>query len=262
MPPVGELTVHQPACRRDEGELRLRIEIAGLTKSFGSVRAVRDLSFTVEPGVVTGFLGPNGAGKTTTLRMLLGLVTADAGSATIGGKAYAALPSPSDHVGAVLDASGFHPARSGRSHLRVCCTVNGYPVSRVDEVLDQVDLAHAGRRAVREYSQGMRQRLALAVALLGDPEVLVLDEPSNGLDPAGMVWIRGLIREQAGRGRTVLVSSHVLAEAQQFVDNVVIINNGRLVRQAAFAELTAEAGHSELERIFFDLLARMPAEVD
>jgi ABC-2 type transport system ATP-binding protein len=214
-----------------------RIVVSGLTKSFGDVKAVDALSFTVEPGSITGFLGPNGAGKTTTLRMLLGLVAPDAGGATIGGRSYAALPAPNDEVGAVLEASGFHPARSGRDHLRVYCDVNGYPTARADEVLGLVGLTAAGRRAVRGYSLGMRQRLALAVALLGDPMVLVLDEPANGLDPEGIAWMRRFLRELAGHGRTVLVSSHVLSEVQQLVDRVVIINRGRLVRQGTLAEL-------------------------
>jgi len=215
-----------------------RIEVSGLTKTFGATRAVDDLSFTVEPGTVTGFLGPNGAGKTTTLRTLLGLVTQDAGVATIGGRRYRELPAPNDEVGAVLEAQGFHPARSGRNHLRVYCTVNGYPASRADEVLELVGLAAAGRRRVGGYSLGMRQRLALGTALLGDPHVLVLDEPANGLDPEGIVWMRRLLRDFAARGRTVLVSSHVLSEMQQLVDRVVIIDRGRLVRQGSLAELS------------------------
>jgi ABC-2 type transport system ATP-binding protein len=217
-----------------------RIVAAGLTKTFGDLRAVDHLSFTVEPGVVTGFLGPNGAGKTTTLRMLLGLVTPDAGAASIGGRGYADLPAPSTQVGAVLEATGFHPARSGRDHLRVYCTVGGYPLARADEVLELVALAAAGRRAVGGYSLGMRQRLALATALLGDPPVLVLDEPTGGLDPEGIAWMRGLLRDFASHGRTVLVSSHVLSEVQQLVDQVVIINNGRLVRQGTLAELSGQ----------------------
>jgi ABC-2 type transport system ATP-binding protein len=217
-----------------------RIDVAGLTKSFGPLRAVDNLSFTVEPGSVTGFLGPNGAGKTTTLRMLLGLITPDGGSATIGGRSYADLPAPPTQVGAVLEATGFHPARSGRDHLRVYCTVNGYRRERADQVLELVGLSQAARRAVRGYSLGMRQRLALATALLGDPPVLVLDEPANGLDPEGIAWMRGLLREFADHGRTVLVSSHVLSEVQQLVDQVVIVNHGRLVRQGTLAELSGQ----------------------
>jgi ABC-2 type transport system ATP-binding protein len=214
-----------------------RIVVAGLTKTYGSLRAVDDLSFTVEPGTITGFLGPNGAGKTTTLRMLLGLITPDAGTATISGHPYSALPAPNNLVGAVLEASGFHPARSGCNHLRVYCTVNGYPPDRADQVLELVGLADAGRRAVRGYSLGIRQRLALATALLGDPRVLILDEPANGLDPEGIAWLRRLLRSLADEGRTVLVSSHVLSEVQQLVDQVVILHRGRLVRQGTLAEL-------------------------
>jgi ABC-2 type transport system ATP-binding protein len=219
---------------------RGRVVVDGLTKTFGPVRAVDGLSFAAEPGSITGFLGPNGAGKTTTLRMLLGLVTPDAGSATISGRPYADLTAPSDEVGAVLEATGFHPARSGRAHLCVYCRINGYPRRRADEVLEAVGLTGAGRRPVGGYSLGMRQRLALAAALLGDPPVLVLDEPANGLDPEGIAWLRGLLRDLAGRGRTVLVSSHVLSEVQQLVDRVVIVNNGRLVRHGSLEELSAE----------------------
>jgi ABC-2 type transport system ATP-binding protein len=214
-----------------------RIVVAGLTKTYGTLRAVDGLSFTVEPGTITGFLGPNGAGKTTTLRMLLGLITPDAGTATISGHTYRALPAPNDQVGALLEASGFHPARSGRNHLRIYGTVNGYPPERAHHVLDLVGLADAGRRPVRGYSLGMRQRLALATALLGDPRVLILDEPANGLDPEGIAWLRQLLRSLADEGRTVLVSSHVLSEVQQLVDQVVILHHGRLVRQGTLAEL-------------------------
>jgi ABC-2 type transport system ATP-binding protein len=217
-----------------------RIVVTGLTKSFGGVRAVDDLGFTVEPHSVTGFLGPNGAGKTTTLRMLLGLITPDAGTATVGGRRYAELSAPPSEVGAVLEATSFHPARSGRDHLRVYCTVSGYPLARADQVLEQVGLSAAGGRAVRGYSLGMRQRLALATALLGDPPVLVLDEPANGLDPEGIAWMRRLLRDLADDGRTVLVSSHVLSEVQQLVDQVVIVNRGRLVRQGTLAELSGQ----------------------
>jgi ABC-2 type transport system ATP-binding protein len=218
------------------------IELRGLSKSFGSVRAVDDLTFTVTPGMVTGFLGPNGAGKTTTLRMLLGLIRPDRGIATIGGHAYRDIPAPATVVGAALDASGFHPARSGRAHLRVYCTVNGIPPGRADEVLELVGLTTAGRRRVGGYSLGMRQRLALAVAMLGDPQVLVLDEPANGLDPEGIVWMRRLLRDLAAQGRTVLVSSHVLTEMQQLVDHVVIIDGGRLRYQGPVGELAGRHG--------------------
>jgi ABC-2 type transport system ATP-binding protein len=219
-----------------------------LSKRFGAVVAVDDLSFTAEPGAVTGFLGPNGAGKTTALRMVLGLIAPDAGTATIGGRRYVDLPRPGDTVGAALEATGFHPARSGRDHLRVYCTVHGYPHRRADEVLDLVGLATAGRRPVRGYSLGMRQRLALATALLGDPPVLVLDEPANGLDPPGISWLRALLRDLARSGRTVLLSSHLLWEVQQLVDRVVILHRGRLARQGTLAEVAA--GHSDLEQAF------------
>ena len=214
-----------------------RIVVAGLTKTYGTLRAVDDLSFTVEPGTITGFLGPNGAGKTTTLRMLLGLIAPDAGTATISGHPYPTLPAPNKQVGAVLEASGFHPARSGRNHLRIYGTVNSYPPERADQVLELVGLADVGRRPVRGYSLGMRQRLALATALLGDPRVLILDEPANGLDPEGIAWLRQLLRSLVDEGRTVLVSSHVLSEVQQLVDQVVILHHGRLVRQGTLAEL-------------------------
>jgi ABC-2 type transport system ATP-binding protein len=216
-----------------------RVVISGLTKSFGDVAAVSDLSFAVEPGSVVGFLGPNGAGKSTTLRMLVGLIRPDAGSATIGGRPYTAMPSPTAEVGAVLDAQAFQLSRTGRSHLRIYCTASGLPRRRADEALELVDLAHAGHRTVQTYSLGMRQRLALATALLCDPPVLVLDEPANGLDPEGIVWMRRLLRDYAASGRTILVSSHVLGEVQQLVDRVVIINKGRLVREGAIGELVA-----------------------
>jgi ABC-2 type transport system ATP-binding protein len=213
----------------------------GLTKTFGAVRAVTDLGFTVEPGSVTGFLGPNGAGKTTTLRMLLGLETPDAGTATFDGTPYAALREPVRTVGAVLETA-FHPARSGRDHLRVYCRAAGLPVSRADETLVQVGLGQAGRRRAGGYSLGMRQRLALATALLGDPAVLVLDEPANGLDPEGIQWLRGFLRHLAHeQGRTVLVSSHLLAEIEQTVDRIVIVGAGRLVREGSVDELRAGA---------------------
>ncbi len=219
----------------------MRVEVRGLTKTFGAVRAVDELSFTVEPGQVTGFLGPNGAGKTTTLRMLLGLIAPDAGSSTFDGTTYADLPDPVRRVGAVLDTA-FHPGRTGRDHLRVYCRAAGLPVARADEVLTQVGLATAGRRRAGTYSLGMRQRLGLATALLGDPAVLVLDEPANGLDPEGIQWLRGFLRHLAHQqGRTVLVSSHLLAEVEQTADRVVIVGAGRLVREGTLAELRSGA---------------------
>ena len=217
------------------------ISVQGLTKRFGDVLAVDQLDFQVDPGTVLGFLGPNGAGKTTTLRMLLGLVTPTAGTATIAGRTYRELPDPAGRVGAVLEASGFHPGRSARDHLRILATAAGLDPRRVDEVLEQTGLAAAGRRRVGGFSLGMRQRLGLAAALLGDPEVLILDEPANGLDPEGVHWLRGLVRGLADQGRTVLVSSHVLAEVAQTVDQVVIIDRGRLVAQSTLAALTAGA---------------------
>ncbi|GAB3439297.1 ABC transporter ATP-binding protein [Actinophytocola sediminis] len=224
------------------------IEVRDLRKTFGPVKAVDNLTFTVPAGTITGFLGPNGAGKTTTLRCLLGLVGPTSGTATIGGLAYADLPQPAATVGAMLEASSFHPARSGRNHLLVYCTVNGFPDQRADEVLEQVGLTKAGGQKVRGYSMGMRQRLGLAAALLGDPKVLILDEPANGLDPEGIAWLRAFLRRMADDGRTILVSSHVLSEVEQTVDNVVIINRGTLVRQGTIAELAEHAGQTVLVR--------------
>jgi ABC-2 type transport system ATP-binding protein len=204
------------------------ISVHGLTKQFGRIRAVEELTFGVRPGQITGFLGPNGAGKTTTLRMLLGLVRPTAGAALIGGRPYPSLPHPRRTVGAVLETTGAHPGRRGRDHLRILAQVTGVPDGRVADVCDQVGLAGAADRRVGGYSLGMRQRLGLAGALLGNPPVLLLDEPANGLDPAGMVWLRGLLRDLADEGRTILISSHVLSEVAQTADQVVIINEGRL----------------------------------
>jgi ABC-2 type transport system ATP-binding protein len=215
------------------------ITIEGLTKRFGEVVAVDGLSFEVDQGTVVGFLGPNGAGKTTTLRMLLGLVAPTAGAARIHGRPYRELAEPVRQVGAVLEASSFHPGRSARDHLRVVAAAAGLPSARADQVLAQVGLADAAGRRVGGFSLGMRQRLGLAAALLGDPQVLVLDEPANGLDPEGVHWLRGLLRHLADQGHTVLVSSHVLAEVAQTVDQVVIIARGRLVTQSTLAALTA-----------------------
>ncbi|NLF05345.1 MAG: ABC transporter ATP-binding protein [Actinomycetales bacterium] len=213
------------------------VEVRGLTKNFGAVRAVDDLSFTVQPGRVTGFLGPNGAGKTTTLRILLGLVRASSGTATISGRPYAALPEPTRFVGAALEAASFHPGRTARNHLLSLAPQARAGASRVDEVLELVGLKDAAKRRVGGFSLGMRQRLGLATTLLGDPRVLVLDEPANGLDPEGIAWLRALLRHLAREGRTVLVSSHVLAEVQQTVDDVVIISRGRLAHSSTLAEL-------------------------
>jgi ABC-2 type transport system ATP-binding protein len=222
--------------------MQTAIEIKGLSKSFGAVRAVTDLDFTVGAGRVTGFLGPNGAGKSTTIRMLLGLIHPDQGSATFAGRTYRELAHASAHVGAVLEHAGFHPGRSGRNHLRVLAMAGGHPPERVDDVLDQVDLGDRADRRVKGYSMGMRQRLAIAAALLGDPEVLILDEPTNGLDPPGIRWVRDLVRAQARRGRAVLVSSHLLFEVAQSVDDVVVIAGGTLRANGPLEEVLG-GGH-------------------
>ena len=237
------------------------ITVSHVSKSFGRVRAVDDLSFSVRAGAVTGFLGPNGAGKTTTLRMLLGLVRPDSGAATFGSTRYADLPQPMSAVGAVLEATAFHPGRTARIHLAVLCTAAGLPMSRVDQVLAQVDLSAAAHRRVGGFSLGMRQRLAIASALIGDPPVLILDEPANGLDPAGMRWLRTLLRRTADEGRAVLVSSHQLAEMDQVADDVVIIAGGRLVTAGATAAITEG---STLEEAFLDLTAPpgLPADLN
>jgi ABC-2 type transport system ATP-binding protein len=213
------------------------VEIRGLSKSFRKVLAVNDLSFDIQAGRVTGFLGPNGAGKSTTLRALLGLVRPSAGTATFGGRRYEQLERPSTKVGAVLEDASFHPGRTGRNHLRVLATTGRHPADRVDVVLETVGLTAAADRPVKGYSMGMRQRLAIAAALLGDPEVLILDEPTNGLDPPGIAWMRGMLRQQAERGRAVLVSSHLLAEVAQSVDDVVVIARGEM------------RGHGALEQV-------------
>ncbi len=219
------------------------ITVNHLVKQFGSVRAVDDLTFSVQPGSVTGFLGPNGAGKTTTLRCLLGLVTPTSGDALIGGDRYADLAQPAQTVGAALEASSFHPGRTGRNHLLVICAAAGVPDRRVDEVLALTGMAEAAGRRVGGYSTGMRQRLALAATLLGDPACLVLDEPATGLDPAGINWLRMLLRHLAhDLGKTVLVSSHLLTEMEHTADRVVIISRGRLVRQGRIEEIVRGAG--------------------
>jgi ABC-2 type transport system ATP-binding protein len=225
------------------------VSVTGLTKRFGAVTAVCDAGFTAGPGV-TGFLGPNGAGKTTVLRMLLGLVRPTAGAALIGGVRYADLRRPRRMVGALLEATGFHPGRTARDHLTIAARLSGLPVTRVDRVLDDVGLAADAHRRAGGYSLGMRQRLGLAAALLGDPQVLILDEPANGLDPAGMAWLRGLLRDLAGQGRTVLVSSHVLAEVAQTVDRVVVLHAGTVRFAGALDDL---AGPGGLEAAFLRL---------
>src|SRR5918998_1794205 len=213
------------------------ITVERLTKRYGETLAVDDLSFTVEAGRVTGFLGPNGSGKSTTMRALLGLVQPTSGSALVLGKPFSELTHPVLTVGASLDAKDVHPGRSGRSHLRTLAAAAGLPTSRVDEVLDMVELTPARDRRVKGYSMGMRQRLALAAALLGDPRILMLDEPANGLDPQGMRWLRDILVSLAGEGRAVLISSHVLSEVEQTVDHVVVIGAGRLVMQGSLADL-------------------------
>ncbi|MGK5113576.1 MULTISPECIES: ABC transporter ATP-binding protein [unclassified Geodermatophilus] len=214
------------------------IAVSGLTKRFRSVRAVDDLSFVVREGTITGFVGPNGAGKTTTLRAILGLTRPTSGTALVGGRPYAELDRPPYVVGAALEADGFHPRRTARDHLRVVARPYRIPPERVDEVLDQVDLTGAARRRVGGFSLGMRRRLALAGALLGNPPLLVLDEPANGLDPAGVHWLRGLLRARVEQGGTVLLSSHQLAELALSADHVVIIRNGRLITQGSLADIT------------------------
>jgi ABC-2 type transport system ATP-binding protein len=221
-----------------------------LTKRYGDVVAVDDLSFALEPGTVTGFLGPNGAGKTTTLRLLLGLAEPSTGTALVLGRRYRELEQPMRHVGAVLESGDFDPGRSGRNHLRVLALAGEVGFERVDEVLELVELTAAADRAVRTYSLGMRQRLGLAGALLGDPELLILDEPGNGLDPAGMHWLRGFVRQFAQSGGTVLISSHVLSEVAQTVDSVLIVNRGRLV-----AERELDLAPAALEALYLELTA-------
>ncbi|MEU1810094.1 ABC transporter ATP-binding protein [Micromonospora aurantiaca] len=226
-----------------------QIIVSGLTKQYKTVRAVDDLSFTVEPGRVTGFLGPNGAGKTTTLRMLLNLVTPSAGTATIGGSRYADLPDPLRTVGAVLEASSAHKGRTGINHLRVICAAAGLPKERADEALALVGLSPAAKRKFKGYSLGMKQRLGIAAAMLGNPQVLILDEPANGLDPEGIRWMRGFLKGLAAEGRTVLVSSHLLSEMQLLADDVVIIAGGKLVRQGPVDQVMASMTHDVRVRV-------------
>ena len=230
------------------------LNVDHLTKRYGTITAVDDLSFEVRPGRVTGFLGPNGSGKTTTLRMLLGLADPDAGTATINGARYRDLPHPARTVGAALEADCFHPGRSALEHLRIMATAAGIPRHRTAQVLDLVGLAEAARRRVGTFSLGMRQRLTLATTLLGDPGVLILDEPLNGLDPDGIRWMRDLLRQLAGQERTVLVSSHLLAEAAQTVDDVVVITRGRLAAQGPVADLTAATSTTRIRTPDAELL--------
>jgi ABC-2 type transport system ATP-binding protein len=232
------------------------VTVSSLTKRFGDVVAVDELTFSLHPGTVTGFLGPNGAGKTTTLRLLLGLAEPASGQALVFGRRYREMDDPAHRVGAVLESSDFHPGRSGRDHLRTLALAAEIPSSRVEEVLALVELEAAAGRRVRTYSLGMRQRLGLAAALLGDPQLLVLDEPANGLDPAGVHWLRRFLRRFAEQGGTVLIASHILAEAAQTIDHVVIIDRGRLVASGLLDELT-ERGRT-LEDVFLELTGGAP----
>ena len=238
-----------------------QIVVSGLTKRYRRMAAVDDLSFTVEPGRVTGFLGPNGAGKTTTLRMLLGLVTPTSGTATISSRRYADLPSPAEHVGAVLEASSAHRARSGRNHLRIICAAVGLPEERAEHSLDVCGLTTVADRKFGGYSLGMRQRMGIAAAMLGDPRVLILDEPANGLDPEGIRWLRELLRSLAADGRTVLVSSHLLSEMELLADDVVIIANGRLVRQGSIADVVGSSPAGPSVRVRTPAPAQLVAAV-
>jgi len=227
------------------------VTVSSLTKRYGDVVAVDGVTFSLDPGTVTGYLGPNGAGKTTTLRMLLGLAEPTSGEAFVFGRPYRELEQPIRRVGAVLESNDFHPARSGRDHLRALALAAGLPLSRVEEVLKLVELSGAATRRVRTYSLGMRQRLGLAAALLGDPQLLILDEPANGLDPAGVRWLRTFLQTFAAQGRSVLVSSHLLAEVAQTVDQVLIIDHGRLLASGRLDELTS--GGQTLEDVYLEL---------
>jgi ABC-2 type transport system ATP-binding protein len=250
-PPLTDTEVGSPAMSSEPV-----LDVRGLTKRYGGVVAVEGLTFALEPGTITGFLGPNGAGKTTTLRLLLGLARPTAGEALIFGRRYRELESPMRSVGAVLESGDFDPGRSGRNHLRALALAAGIPSGRVGEVLELVELVAAADRPVRTYSLGMRQRLGLAAALLGDPDLLLLDEPANGLDPAGVHWLRGFLRQFARQGRTVLVSSHVLAEVAQTVGAAMIIDRGRLVATVRLDELAD--GARSLEELYLELTGGAP----
>jgi ABC-2 type transport system ATP-binding protein len=228
-----------------------------LTKRYGELTAVDEVTFSLQAGTVTGYLGPNGAGKTTTLRVLLGLADPTAGEALVFGRRYRDLEQPVRKVGAVLESTDFHPARGGRDHLRMLALAAELPLERVDEVLEQVELTGPAKRRVRTYSLGMRQRLGLAAALLGDPELLILDEPANGLDPAGVRWLRTFLQTLAAEGRTVLVSSHLLAEVSLTVDRVLIIDHGRLLADGSLEELTSDG--QTLEDVYLELTGGVPA---
>ncbi|MBA3263509.1 MAG: ATP-binding cassette domain-containing protein [Thermoleophilaceae bacterium] len=243
---AGPLLVDADAGSRDPA-----IKVSSLTKRYGEVLAVDEVTFSLDVGTVTGFLGPNGAGKTTTLRVLLGLAEPTSGEALVFGRRYGELADPASRVGAVLESNDFHPGRSGRDHLRALALAAEIPSSRVDEVLALVEIEPAADRRVKTYSLGMRQRLGLAAALLGGPELLVLDEPANGLDPSGVHWLRSFLRGFAEQGGTVLVSSHLLAEVAQTVDQILVIDRGRLVASGRLDELTARG--RTLEDVYLEL---------
>jgi ABC-2 type transport system ATP-binding protein len=244
-------TTIQTAAELEPSPVRSVVECRALSKRYGDVLAVDEISFSLPRGTVTGFLGPNGAGKTTTLRLLLGLSEPTGGDALVFGRRYRELEQPSRRVGAVLESTDYHPSRSGRDHLRMLALAADLPSSRVKDVLELVQLSKPAGRRVRTYSLGMRQRLGVAAALLGDPELLILDEPANGLDPAGVRWLRTFLQGLAGEGRTVLVSSHLLAEVAQTVDRVIIIDHGRLLAQGTLDELTGDGRN--LEDVYLEL---------
>jgi ABC-2 type transport system ATP-binding protein len=243
------------------------IEVAGLRKRFGAAQALDGMTFTVAPGQVTGFVGPNGAGKSTTMRVILGLDAADAGTALVGGRPYASLSRPLSQVGSLLDASALQPSRSARNHLLWLAHSQGLTARRVDEVIAQVGLAGAARRRAGGYSLGMRQRLGIAAALLGDPPVLLFDEPFNGMDPEGIVWMRGFLRSLSAQGRAVLVSSHLMSELQDSADHLVVVGRGRVIADASVAELIAAASadrvsvRTSVPAEAMTVLARAGAEV-
>jgi ABC-2 type transport system ATP-binding protein len=245
--PVGQAGRHHPF----PPEVDV-IAVQNLTRRFGAVVALDDLSFEVRPGVVTGFLGPNGAGKSTVMRTAVGLSTPNSGRVLLEGRSYRDLPDPLREVGAVLDGNAFHPARSARSHLRYLAVANRLPPRRVEEVLSLTGLTDAAGRRVGRFSLGMKQRLAIAAGMLGDPATLILDEPNNGLDPEGIVWLRHLLTGLAAEGRTVLVSSHVINELAHSVERLVLIGRGRLIADAPLADLAPQGGPS-LEEVYLDL---------
>jgi ABC-2 type transport system ATP-binding protein len=264
-PPAGLLPRAEPGSRepatdpmpppRAPGNLGRMIEVNHLSKSFGPVPAVRDLTFQVQPGKVTGFLGPNGAGKTTTLRLILGLNTPTSGTATVGGRLFRGLGTGLRHAGALLDAGDIHPGRSGYAHLWALARSNGLPRCRVDEVLAETGLTGAARRRAGTYSLGMRQRLGIAAALLGDPPVLLFDEPLNGLDPEGVRWIRTLLRRLAAEGRTVFVSSHLMSEMSHTADHLIVLGRGELIADEPLHDFSARSATGDLEDAFMELTA-------